>query len=298
MRQVTDARPSRREINVRERLPGDLRRILHVIAWGTGVYYGILLNVIRPRPLAPPGLDSHAYWRVWHGPMYTTGPMTADAYLYSPAFAQAIWPAAAHLAWPVFGVGFALVDAALLVWLLWPLGWSWIVPLFLTLSPEILEGNIFIPLATMCVLGFRYPGAWALSALTKVAPTVMPVWWLARKEWRAFAGWAATTLAIIAISAAVAPDLWVQWVGRLVAWAGASGNLVNTRWSLALVVRAPLGLALLVVGARKDWRWSVPVAALLCTPVFWLGSYAWLAAIPRAQAHVHRGSARPQNRAS
>jgi len=231
------------------------------------------------------GSDSHAYWVAWRGPMYTGGPVTPTStgpnpYLYSPAFAQAVWPAA-QLPWPVFAVVFAALDAAVLVWLLRPVDWRWSVPAFLALLPEITSSNIYIPLAAMCVLGFRYPGAWAFSALTKVATTVMPVWWLARREWRPLVWWAVITLTITVVSVAAAPSLWEEWMGHLRLWAGESGHALGTKEMLPLVYRAPIGLALLVVGARKDWRWSVPVAALLCTPVYWLGSFAWLAAIPR-----------------
>src|SRR5262245_56278888 len=39
------------------------------------------------------GFDSHAYWLAWqHSDMYGLKPNQQDAYLYSPAFAQLIWP--------------------------------------------------------------------------------------------------------------------------------------------------------------------------------------------------------------
>ena len=47
------------------------------------------------------GWDARAYWLAWHGPMYTTAPDSMGAYLYSPAFAQAIWPLAVA-PWPAF----------------------------------------------------------------------------------------------------------------------------------------------------------------------------------------------------
>ena len=113
----------------------------------------------------------------------------------------------------------------------------------------------------------------------------MPVWWLVRREWRPLALWVGTTLAIVAGSAAISPDLWVQWTTHLVTWATAeSQQRLGLAGFLPLAYRAPVGVIVVVVGARREWRWSVPVAALLCTPVIWLGSYAWLAAIPRIRA--------------
>ncbi len=251
---------------------------------------GINANVALHEDL---GTDAHAYWHVWRAPMYTTGPMTRDAYLYSPAFAQAIWPLTLIPWFTVFAILSAVMSGALLIWMLRPLGWHWAIPLTVFLLPELVNGNIFIPLAATVVLGFRHPGAWAFSALTKVAPTVMPVWWLVRREWRPLVVFVGTTLLIAAASAAVAPHLWLQWVTHLVVWATTeSQQRLGIAGLLPLAYRAPVGLVLVIVGARRDWRWSVPVAALLCTPVIWLGSYAWLAAIPRVLVE-HKGQQKP-----
>jgi hypothetical protein len=49
------------------------------------------------------GADSHAYWMAARLPetWYTRPPQYRDAHLYSPAFAQALWPLA-QLPWPAF----------------------------------------------------------------------------------------------------------------------------------------------------------------------------------------------------
>ena len=283
------------EVNLRASLSRDVGRMLYLATWALAdIAANIgLQRVVRFNQF---GVDSHAYWLVWHGPMYTGGPVTPTStgpnpFLYSPAFAQLMWPGA-QLPWPLFAAGFAIVDVVLLVWLLYPLGWRWVLPLGLALSPEVLFGNIFIPLAAMAVVGFRYPAAWAFSALTKVAPTVMPVWWLVRREWRQLTMWAGTTLAIAALSAALTPALWAQWVRHLAAWAAQSGRMLGSASMVPLLYRAPAGLLLVVVGAWRGRRWTVPVAALLCTPVFWLGSLAWLTAIPRLEGVGRERTAR------
>lgn len=66
------------------------------------------------------GYDSHAYWLAWRHPLYGAAPTTPDAYLYSPAFAQLIWPLA-QLPWPVFATIYSLLLLAILAWLLKPL---------------------------------------------------------------------------------------------------------------------------------------------------------------------------------
>src|SRR5450759_2725088 len=49
------------------------------------------------------GADSHAYWMAVRFPQtwYANPPGYRDAFLYSPAFAQALWPLG-QLPWPAF----------------------------------------------------------------------------------------------------------------------------------------------------------------------------------------------------
>src|SRR5665647_1227965 len=49
------------------------------------------------------GADSHAYWMAVRFPetWYTQPPAYRDAFLYSPAFVQALWPLG-QLPWPAF----------------------------------------------------------------------------------------------------------------------------------------------------------------------------------------------------
>jgi len=292
--QTEEPTPGPRQVNLRRLLP--LTALYLVTLALAGIQVGVALHEDL-------GTDAHAYWHVWRAPMYSTGPMTRDAYLYSPAFAQAIWPLTLIPWFTVFALLVAMGNGVLLLWLLRPLGWLWAVPLTVFLLPELVNGNIFIPLAAMAVLGFRYPGVWAFSALTKVAPTVMPVWWLARREWRPLLVFVGTTAVVATVSAVLAPHLWVEWMSHLVRWATTeSQQRLGIAGFLPLAYRAPAGIVLVIIGARRDWRWSVPVAALLCTPVVWLGSYAWLAAIPRirtqdaSQKSVRSDSAWPSER--
>ena len=107
------------------------------------------------------GFDAHAYWLAWHhSSMYGLPPNTADAYLYSPAFAQLIWPLA-QLPWPLFVAAWAVAGFALYAWLLRPLGRTLAAPLLLFCLPQAMVGNIWPLLAVVLVFGFRRPGLWA-----------------------------------------------------------------------------------------------------------------------------------------
>lgn len=274
----------KREVNVRDRLPGDVKRILYVAAWAMALF-GLWLTFHGYASVGLFGVDAHAYWSAARGPMYTTGPATLNAYLYSPLFAQLLWPLA-QLPAVAFAIVFSLMDAILLLWLLKPLGWRWALPLCLASLPEVWSGNIFILLATAAVLGFRHPAAWTLSALTKVTPTLGPLWWLVRREWRPLAI-SFSMMAVVALpSVLLSPTLWWQWVHLLTSNAGESTHPMGAPQLPPLVYRLPVGVALVLWGAVRGRRWTIPVAMVLATPFLWLGSYTLLAAIPRmGQGH-------------
>lgn len=234
------------------------------------------------------GADSHAYWNAWqadwHRNMYDIEPNRIDAYNYSPAFAQVIWPLA-HLSWPAFGVLWSVGSALAFAYLLWPMGRRWSIPLFLCVLPEVLVGNIYAYLAVAAVWGLApgRPGRggwWSVIVLTKVTPALGPVWFAARREWRRLAWSIAVTLAVIAISWTITPDLWHQWLDFL-GDNEASSERVGASELPPLVFRLPLALIVVTWGALTDRRWSVPVAMVLATPVASVTSLAMLAAIPR-----------------
>ncbi|WP_210438152.1 glycosyltransferase family 87 protein [Nocardioides xinjiangensis] len=229
----------------------------------------------------PPGIDSHAYWSAWTGDsMYDRAPGTLDAYLYSPAFAQLMWPLV-HLPWPAFGVLWAIATVAGLVYLFAPMGWRWVPPMLMLCSPEIASGNIFWLLAIAAVLGLRHPSVWAFVLLTKVTPALGPIWFAVRREWRNLAVSAASTVAAIAVSYALAPDLWAQWLAFLADHTSSTDTRVGAPIFPPLIIRLPVALVLLLVTARMDKRWGLPVAMICATPVSGIAAFTMLAALPR-----------------
>lgn len=262
-----------RTISIRERLPND-------VAWlfGTACALDAVLALLDHGF----GVDAHAYWLAGQGwgPLYTTAPGTPDAYLYSPAFAQVVWPLA-QLPWPAFAAVVIVGAALLLAWLLRPLPWRWAAPLWLAGLPEVTSGNVFTILAAVAVLGLRFPAAWCFPALTKVTPTVGPLWFLVRRDWRSLLVAVLGTGAVALASFAISPGLWAQWFAFLTHHLGASTGPIGSPFLPPAAVRVPAGVALVVWGALGDRRWTIPVSMLLCTPVLWIDSLALLAAIPR-----------------
>jgi Glycosyltransferase family 87 len=222
------------------------------------------------------GVDSHAYWMAARLPetWYTSPPGYRDAFLYSPAFAQALWPLG-QLPWPVFQAVWIAGQVGVLGWLLAPWGWRrglTIVPLF---SAEILMGNVYLFFAGALVVSLRRaPGALALQVLTKVAPGVVGVWFVVRRQWRAALWAAGVTLLIVAVSVAIDPAAWMAWFRFLGQTAGERGGAATLRLAAAL--------GIVIWAARTGRAWLLAPALILACPV--LGGYgplAVLAAIPR-----------------
>lgn len=243
-------------------IPGALRPVLRVAV----VMLGVLFASAQLTGIVPLGGDSYAYWLA--DPLHPYVHATVGdgyAYLYSPAFAQAIEPLRL-LPWPIFAAVWTVLLAAALAWTAGP--WGVLLVLLPPVLASIALGNIEILMATAIVAGFRYPAAWAFILLTKVTPGVGLVWFLVRREWRSLAIALGVTAAIAAISFASAPSAWLEWVDSLQKNAGVTFPL----WTLPgpLWLRVGAGAAFVAWGARTDRRWAVPVAAGIAMPVpYW-----------------------------
>jgi hypothetical protein len=220
------------------------------------------------------GMDAHAYWLTGsHQHLYGAAPQSVDAFLYSPAFAQLIWPLT-HFPWPVFVALWIVLVSATFAWLLIPLGWRWGVPAFCLCVPEIAVGNVYAFLAAAAVLGMRWPSLWAFPILTKVTPGLGPLWFAFRREWRQLAWAVGGTLALTVVSLSFAPSAWSNWAAFL--WSSSGGG------GLWLPMRIVAAVTLTIVGARLDKAWLLPVAMLLACPVVaGVSALSILAAMPR-----------------
>jgi hypothetical protein len=226
------------------------------------------------------GFDSYAYWAVDAFHPYEAALGTIGSFTYSPAFALAASPV--HLL--PFGFFFLLWDSFLIVNLVWLTGrmtLAWLV--FLPVSLELYHGNVHILLATVCVLGFEYPALWSIGILTKVTPGVSLLWFVVRREWRSLALALGATAVISAVSFAIAPAAWFDWV-QFLKTSSSAGPQVNGTYEYLLPplwLRVGVAAALVVWGARTDRRWVVPVAVAVSMPVIWPITPALLVAVPR-----------------
>ncbi|BBH18304.1 hypothetical protein Back2_25910 [Nocardioides baekrokdamisoli] len=243
------------------------------IAAAAGVGYAVLASVY-----AGFGWDAHAYWSAWHGPMYSAAPGQPGAFLYSPVFAEFLWPLAQLPFW-LFSLVFSVASAVSIWWLLKPVQGELRWLLLLAAAPEIASGNVFAELGVVAALGVRFPALWAVAALTKPSVCLGPVWSALRRDWRPVAIAVCATALVAGVSYLAAPGQWHAWLGFLRRNGSAASGAVGSPLVPGVLFRLPISLALLWWGRRRPD--VVPVAMMLATPVFGISAAVMLFAIPR-----------------
>lgn len=220
------------------------------------------------------GQEAFCYWVAsLHAPYVLSDWTQPVAYVYSPAFLQAISPLT-QLPWIVF---FAIWTAMLLLAVRLLTGPRLFAVGILLATLELVGGNISLLLAAAMVVGFRWPAAWAFVLLTKVTPGIGLLWFVVRREWRSLGIALGATALVVAVSAALMPGAWLEWLQLLIRLAGREGT-----WAaipIPFLGRLPFAVALVVWGARTNRRWTVPVAGMLALPALWYGSLSMLLAV-------------------
>jgi hypothetical protein len=225
-----------------------------------------------PVPDYGPAFDARGFWEAWDGGLYNIPWGEYEAYVYSPAFAELLWPLTL-LPWPIFIGLWTGAAIGCLFWMRVP----WMLA-FPGVIDDILRGNIHVFLAAMVVVGFRFSAAYAFGILTKVTPGIGLAWFAVRREWRALGWGLGVTAAIVGVSFALSPALWFEWLDLL---AASSDDVARIQVvPLPLLVRLPIGLALVVIGSWRDRAWLVPIGVMLALPNVWTSSTALLAAVP------------------
>lgn len=251
-----------------ERLTESQRRaVRHGLAIAGVIFAAYMYLIVGDDTWRRPTADGLIYWGVNPADPYAGATVGgANAYLYSPAFAQ-VFSVIGRVPREAFQVGWTLFLAAVAVWLARPWPASLLV-LALPVSQEILIGQIHLLLAAAIVLGFRWAGTWSFVLLTKVTPGVGLLWFAVRREWRALAIALGTTAAIAAVSFVVAPGVWQDWIALLRHDGGTQSSVLLVRIAIAAVI--------VIWGARTERRWTVPLAAMLALPVVWMDSFSML----------------------
>lgn len=223
-------------------------------------------------------VDAHAFWVVLQSPLRypTTFALGAPHYVYPPPMAQLLTPLSA-LSWPAFAALWLAMAAAAYAWLLAPVRLPLRVPLWVA-AVTLASDNIYWLLALTAALALERPALWSAPLLTKVGPGIGITWFAFRGEWRSFAVACAWTLLIAFASFAIAPEPWRDWVALM-----GTQDLGTTGWyGLGpLPLRLAIAAALLLMSARRDWKWAIPIAMILGEPDIWISAFGLLAALPR-----------------
>lgn len=213
--------------------------------------------------------DALAYWRPDLDDLYggrQVGVMST--YLYSPAFAQLVWPLGL-LPWPAFAAIWSAFNLGVLTWMVGPYLAAILFWIPGPVADEISTGNIHLLLAGAIVIGFRQPAAWAFPLLTKITPGIGLLWFVGARRWRSLALALGVTVVISAVSFLFASEAWVEWYETL-----RRSSAVPVTGEVAVIpgplwMRTALAGGIAVVAGMGGIKWLVPVAATLALPVPW-----------------------------
>jgi alpha-1,2-mannosyltransferase len=282
-------------------VPGRPPRWLLVLA----AIGGALLLIVAVTRWGTPS-DEYAYWlaakRLLAGqPLYdpTAQPGTPYAYFYPPPLAQVLGPFTIVIPDAVY---VAAWTGLLLVCLWWLAGRSPLVALalvaFIPVAVELWYRNVHLVLAVLVVLGLRRSPAWlAVAAAIKGAPGLGLLYFVAARRYRDALVMGGVGAAMLALSVAVSPGAWREFLDVVVADAAGVGASILP---IPFAVRAVAAVALVIVaglltgratrgpvaGARAGWMHDprsgevlFVVALILANPTFWVTSLSLLVAI-------------------
>lgn len=252
-----------------------------VAALAVGLIVSWWMWLVSAMDALPPMTDARAYWSMDIADPYahpSDGSLGGQlAFLYSPVVAQLLYP----LTLLPFVAFYALLSAVSLAALTWMIG-PVLAVLALLLPPvshEIANGNIHLILAASIVAAMRQPAWWGVPLLTKITPGVGVLWHVFRREWRAAMIAAAATLALIGLSAILAPRLWFEWVGVLLATDAAAGSVYVLLSGWPLILRLCIAVGMIWLAARLDRPALVIVACLIALPAVWTNAMGMLVAV-------------------
>jgi hypothetical protein len=257
------------------RQPAHRRLLLHA-AVVVGLVFAAYIFFVSAAQKGSLAIDAAAYWRVNLADPYQ-GRLGLDVgyfFAYSPPIG-ALFAVLGTLPWLAFICLWYGTLLGAVAWL--GRGAALAVLAFPPVAIDLYHGNIHLLLAVAIALGMaRYPAAWAFVLLTKVTPGIGLLWFVVRREWRSLLIALGATAAIALASAVFLPSQWLSWLEMLRDNAGPLPP-----WPalpIPLWLRLPVAAAIIVWGARRDARWTVPLGAALAVPALWPGAFAILAA--------------------
>lgn len=232
--------------------------------------------------------DEHAYWlagqRLLAGePLYdpTATSITPYAFWYPPIVAQVLAPLSAVVPSTVFSLGWIVLMLGCVWWLA---GRNLLIALAMCAFPpvavEFVSRNVHLIIAVLLVLGLRRWGGWfSVGAAIKLAPVLGIPYLALRGRLREAAVATLFGATLLAVSVALGPDLWRQFIDILRARGPADASALLP---VPYLARFVVGAVLTVVAARIEPRFGEPllvVAVTIALPTLWFTALATLAAV-------------------
>jgi len=253
------------------RFAGPARRVLPPALTVVGFLFGLLM--ISGMALRT---DAELFHSIGLDRPYTGIVGDDGAFVYSPAFAQALQPLRVlPVEW--FVTLWRVAELSLLTILAGP--WTLLLLLVVPVTAELMEAQVHLFLAAAIVAAWRWPGLWAIPILTKPTLGVGLLFHVGARDWRSLRIALAWTAAISLVSLAMVSALWMEWIKVLAG--SASHQLSGPVILIPLVVRLPVAAALAWYAGRRSWPRLVPIAAMIALPALWIvGLSMAVAAIP------------------
>jgi alpha-1,2-mannosyltransferase len=233
--------------------------------------------------------DESAYWeagrRLLAGqPLYqpSAGPAEPFVYWYPPPLAQLLAPLTAVVPQAVYIGAFT---ALLLGCLWWLSGRRLLVALamiaFVPVAVELMERNVHLILAVLIVLALRRsPLYWVPAVALKVAPILGVLYLVVRGRYREAAGVLVLGVAALAVSVAISPTAWAQFLDVAIIRGGSAGGdaLLPVPYALRFVAGAVLAvMGGRLPGARGE---ALLVAGVtIANPTLWAQAFSVLLAL-------------------
>lgn len=250
--------------------------VVRVAAYAAIAAFVLERGILHPHLTA----DGATYWtELRNGTPYNFD-WPELGFLYAPPLAQAMWPLTL-LPLAAFMALWVALQTAAVTWMAGPVLTAVLVWTFYPLwANGLWAGNIYPLVGAALALTLRYPATWAFQFVMKVTPFVGVLWHLVRGEWRQLGLALAATAGICVVSFALWPAGWVEWITMLV---NSYGNEPPAHWALLpipLTVRLPLAAGIIALAAWRDWRYLLPVGAMLALPqVGWSATSLLLASV-------------------
>jgi hypothetical protein len=207
--------------------------------------------------------------------------VTPYAYRYPPPLAQALVPVALVLPATVFTTAWTVLLMGCLWWMAGRDVWVMLALIaFPPVAVELWYRNVHLILAVLLVLGIRrWSGFYPIGASIKLAPGLGIAFLAAGRHWRPAGVALGVGLAILAVSVALSPAAWAQFIDITLT----RGPLDETGFvAVPYALRFAAGLLLALFAGTLRPRLGEPllvVAVTLALPTLWFTALATLVAL-------------------